>query len=158
MPVAAATRSTPGRPSTAAAGAQSIPAIGERSADGDGEGVPGRAGGTEVPLGTGVEQPMSTTTTTGTMSVRAGAPGGRAGMRREDTTTGRTIRPSRRARPGPCGPGGRGGRSRARMAISDPGAGVEVVRIRQGQSRLPMALAGLLAAGLGVALLKPWGE
>ena len=44
------------------------------------------------------------------------------------------------------------------MAISDPGAGVEVVRIRQGQSRLPMALAGLLVAGLGVALLKPWGE
>jgi hypothetical protein len=44
------------------------------------------------------------------------------------------------------------------MAISDPGAGVEVVRIRQGQSRLPMALAGVLAVGLGVALMKPWGE
>jgi hypothetical protein len=44
------------------------------------------------------------------------------------------------------------------MTMSNPPAGVEVIRVRIDEARRPLALAALVVLGLAVAVLKPWGD
>jgi hypothetical protein len=44
------------------------------------------------------------------------------------------------------------------MTMSNPPAGVEVIRVRMDEARRPLALAVLVVLGLAVAVLKPWGD